>query len=37
MTTQKHGANCGEPHTKSLGDELFEIRAKERLREVKKL
>ena len=25
---EKHGANLGEPHTKSLGDELFEIRAK---------
>ncbi|MEO9812223.1 type II toxin-antitoxin system RelE/ParE family toxin [Marinobacter alexandrii] len=24
----KHGANLGEPHTKSLGDELFELRAK---------
>lgn len=23
-----HGANLGEPHTKSLGDGLFEIRAK---------
>jgi len=25
---EKHGANLGEPHTKSLGGELFEIRAK---------
>jgi len=25
---EKHGANLGEPHTKPLGDELFEIRAK---------
>lgn len=25
---EKHGANLGEPHTKALGDELFEIRAK---------
>jgi len=25
---EKHGANLGEPHTKSLGDELIEIRAK---------
>jgi len=25
---EKHGVNLGEPHTKSLGDELFEIRAK---------
>ncbi|MEZ8409675.1 type II toxin-antitoxin system RelE/ParE family toxin [Vibrio tasmaniensis] len=23
-----HGANLGEPHTKSMGDGLFEIRAK---------
>lgn len=25
---QEHGANLGEPHTKSLGDGLFEIRLK---------
>lgn len=25
---EKHGANLGELHTKPLGDELFEIRAK---------
>ncbi len=25
-----HGANLGEPHTKSMGDGLFEIRAKAR-------
>jgi len=25
---EEHGANLGEPHTKPLGDELFEIRAK---------
>src|SRR5690554_7325701 len=25
---EKHEANLGEPHTKSLGGELFEIRAK---------
>ncbi|EHK6027579.1 type II toxin-antitoxin system RelE/ParE family toxin [Vibrio parahaemolyticus] len=25
---EKHGANLGEPHTKSMGDGLFEIRAK---------
>ncbi|KAA1176072.1 type II toxin-antitoxin system RelE/ParE family toxin [Marinobacter salinexigens] len=25
---EKHGANLGEPHTKSLGNDLFEIRAK---------
>jgi len=25
---EAHGANLGEPHTKSLGDGLFEIRAK---------
>ena len=25
---EKHGANLGEPHTKSLGGDLFEIRAK---------
>ncbi|GHD51448.1 Phage-related protein [Marinobacter persicus] len=25
---EKHGANLGEPHTKPLGEELFEIRAK---------
>ncbi|TGN38216.1 type II toxin-antitoxin system RelE/ParE family toxin [Marinobacter confluentis] len=25
---EKHGANLGAPHTKPLGDELFEIRAK---------
>lgn len=27
---QKHGANLGAPHTKPLGDGLFEIRAKAR-------
>lgn len=26
----KHGANLGEPHTKAMGDGLFEIRAKAR-------
>ena len=25
---EEHGANIGEPHTKSMGDGLFEIRAK---------
>ena len=25
---EKHGANLGEPHTKSIGDGLFEVRAK---------
>ncbi|WP_281188872.1 type II toxin-antitoxin system RelE/ParE family toxin [Vibrio harveyi] len=25
---EEHGANLGEPHTKSMGDGLFEIRAK---------
>ena len=25
---EKHGANLGSPHTESLGDGLFEIRAK---------
>ncbi|WP_240911917.1 MULTISPECIES: type II toxin-antitoxin system RelE/ParE family toxin [Vibrio] len=25
---EEHGANLGEPHTKSIGDGLFEIRAK---------
>lgn len=25
---ESHGANLGEPHTKSIGDGLFEIRAK---------
>jgi len=25
---QEHGANLGEPHTSSMGDGLFEIRAK---------
>ena len=25
---KKHGANLGEPHTKALGEGLFEIRAK---------
>lgn len=25
---EKHGANLGEPHTKALGEGLFEIRAK---------
>ncbi|MEC7816027.1 MAG: type II toxin-antitoxin system RelE/ParE family toxin [Pseudomonadota bacterium] len=25
---EKHGANLGEPHTKPLGGDLFEIRAK---------
>lgn len=25
---EKHGPNLGEPHTKSLGAELFELRAK---------
>jgi hypothetical protein len=37
MITKKHEANRGEPHTKSLGNELFKTRTKERLREVKKL
>ena len=27
---EKHGANLGEPHTKALGDGLFEVRAKAR-------
>lgn len=25
---EEHGANLGEPHTKAMGDGLFEIRAK---------
>ena len=25
---EKHGANLGSPHTESMGDGLFEIRAK---------